>query len=195
MATALGGGGGGGGGGVGGGASLNELLAPTCPTGDCPVRAVFMGCGKVQGCASTNVMMDALWAQYRQVSIAYTCDLGADFAAVMAGLLEGAANICSALQQATSRGTISLSTDIVDQCVESATLASVWVASLRSIVNGRASSDLVCSDPLDASAGCGSSTCLEKSALQDVLVRLHRRSALVYTCDAPTDAGRVLHRQ
>ena len=192
MATALAGGGGGGG---GGGASLNELLAPTCPTGDCPVRAVFMGCGKVQGCASTNVMMDALWAQYRQVSIAYTCDLGADFAAVMAGLLEGAANICSALQQATSRGTISLSTDIVDQCVESATLASVWVASLRSIVNGRASSDLVCSDPLDASAGCGSSTCLEKSALQDVLVRLHRRSALVYTCDAPTDAGRVLHRQ
>ena len=184
-----------------------KRMAPQCATGDCPTRNVFMGCGRVDGCTSTHVLMDALWAEYSQLAVRYTCDPAIDFAAVMVGLLEGAAGLCDVVDAAYREDVLGPAatgpTSPLDAqrlgpvCAKRRSMRASWGAALREwrAAHGAAAPE-VCSHAHDVGqAGCGSLQCDSTRALRDVVVRLHHRSALSFTCDAETDLGRLLARQ
>ena len=174
------------------------LLEPRCPLADCPPRTVFMGCGTIDGCNTSRVLVDAAWSAFQRTAVTYACDAGIDFAQLMLGMIDGADAMCKALtaDNAEIAGwDRSLDAAVVTECEARAAAAAAHGAALRSWLSEHsADGATLCTGPMEM-LGCGQTTCRSSRAFRDVISRLHRRLALTYTCDASVDLGRSLSRQ
>lgn len=174
----------------------SEVLAPSsqCEYRECPTRSVYMGCGTIDGCNSTALLMQAVWREFEQVAIAYTCEADLDFASIMIGVLAGGASICDAVSRGALGDALAVDGRLVQVC-ESQHDSAAQLLELRSWLEARAVFQIpLCRNPLYM-VGCGDDRCHSTQSFMDTVARLHRRSALEYTCDVNVDLARLLTRQ
>ena len=172
-------------------AAAAALLEPRCPTPQCDLQTTFRGCGAIDGCNSSGLLLDGVRTATRPLALQHVCEPSVDFARLMSRMLDGAATICRSLSPG-----FSLDAAVVEECTAREVAASSTGLALRqwlSVHTSQAGS--LCENPNDASGCTPAGTCRSSVAYHDVVARLHRRLAIDYTCEPSTDLGRLLRRQ